>query len=51
MQTTFSQAIKEEDKAKQAVGGVQLTRLSFPPTPETDTVIKIIEDSVAAIYA
>merc|ERR1711865_1169965 len=29
--TSTQGAVKEEDKAKQAVGGVQLVRLSFPP--------------------
>merc|ERR1712088_888029 len=48
--TSTQGAIKAEDKAKQAVGGVQLTRLSFPPTCNTDKVGKIVEKAVATIY-
>lgn len=49
--TSTQGAIKAEDKAKQAVGGVQLTRLSFPPTCDVDVVCKILRDAVKAIYA
>eukprot|EP00121_Abeoforma_whisleri_P004176 Awhi_evm1s3772 len=43
--TSTQGAIKEEHKAKQAVGGVQLVRLSFPPSCDVDAVSKIIEAS------
>ena len=49
--TSTQGAIKAEDKAKQAVGGVQLTRLSFPPTCNTDAVGKIVTEAVATIYS
>lgn len=51
--TSTQGAIKEEDKAKQAVGGVQLCRLSFPPTPAkgNEIVIKTIEDAVKKVFA
>jgi len=49
--TSTQGAIKEEDKAKQAVGGVQLVRLSFSPSIDGDAVAKIITDAVATIYA
>jgi cysteine synthase A len=49
--TSTQGAIKEEDKAKQAVGGVQLVRLSFPPTCNIASVKKIIIDATTAIYA
>ena len=48
--TSTQGAIKAEDKAKQAVGGVQLTRLSFPPTCNTDKVGIIVEKAIATIY-
>lgn len=48
--TSTQGAIRLEDKAKQAVGGVQLTRLSFPPTCNVETVCKILSDSVKACY-
>ena len=48
--TSTQGAISEEHKAKQAVGGVQLTRLSFPPTCDLDLVKRIVRDSVAALY-
>ena len=48
--TSTQGAIKAADKARQAVGGVQLTRLSFPPTCDTDAVCQIIADSVMACY-
>ena len=40
----------EEDKAKQARGGVQLVRLSFPPTIDVDAVCERIESAVATVY-
>ena len=43
-------AIKEEDKAKQAVGGVQLVRLSFPPVLDIDSACRVVENAVATIY-
>ena len=45
-----SGAIKAEDKAKQAVGGVQLVRLSFPPTIDLGLVRKAIREAVSSIY-
>lgn len=48
--TSTQGAIKEEDKAKQAVGGVQLTRLSFPPTCDSKKVQQILTDAVKDIY-
>jgi len=49
--TSTQGAIKEEDKAKQAVGGVQLVRLSFSPSCNIANVSKIVIDSTMAIYA
>ncbi len=49
--TSTQGAIRPEDKAKQAVGGVQLVRLSFPPTIDTEAVCKHITECVVAIYA
>ena len=46
----FGFPIKEEDKAKQARGGVQLVRLSFPPTIDVDAVCERIESAVATVY-
>lgn len=48
--TSTQGAISEADKAKQAVGGVQLVRLSFPPTCDEENVAKAIEESVFKIY-
>jgi len=48
--TSTQGAIKAEDKAKQAVGGVQLTRLSFPPTCDIEAVCQILSESVIALY-
>jgi cysteine synthase A len=45
--TSTQGAIKAEDKDKQAVGGVQLTRLSFPPTCDVDAVCAIMKAAVA----
>ena len=49
--TSTQGAIKEEDKAKQEVGGVQLTRLSFPPTIDVGKVNEIIGEALKSIYA
>ena len=48
--TSTQGAIRAEDKAKQAVGGVQLVRLSFPPTCSVDRVATIIRDSTTTVY-
>jgi hypothetical protein len=48
--TSTQGAIKAEDKAKQAVGGVQLVRLSFPPTIDKGLACKAIREAVTAIY-
>merc|ERR1712070_200652 len=42
--TSTQGAIKDEDKAKQAIGGVQLTRLSFPPTCDLEVVKQTISN-------
>lgn len=49
--TSTQGAINEEDKAKQAVGGVQLVRVSFSPGINVEAVSKIFEDATAAVYA
>ena len=49
--TSTQGAIPEEHKAKQARGGVQLVRLSFPPTIDMDAVCKQITESVEKIYS
>jgi len=48
--TSTQGAIKAEDKAKQAVGGVQLVRLSFPPSIDTAHVYTILETEISALY-
>ena len=48
--TSTQGAIKEEDKAKQAIGGVQLTRLSFPPSCDIEVVKRCISEAVAMAY-
>eukprot|EP00038_Savillea_parva_P030138 m.75787 g.75787 ORF g.75787 m.75787 type:complete len:638 (+) comp9019_c0_seq2:73-1986(+) len=48
--TSTQGAIKEEDKAKQAVGGVQLVRLSFPPSLDVESACKVVQGAVANIY-
>lgn len=48
--TSTQGAIKAEDKAKQAVGGVQLVRLSFPPSLDTEAASEIVSRAVAAVY-
>jgi len=49
--TSTQGAIRAEDKAKQAVGGVQLVRLSFPPTIDTHAVCRVIADIIADVYS
>jgi len=49
--TSTQGAIKAEDKAKQAVGGVQLVRLSFPPRGDISTICQILSQAVSKIYA
>mmetsp|Transcript_25188 Transcript_25188/g.59437 ORF Transcript_25188/g.59437 Transcript_25188/m.59437 type:complete len:227 (-) Transcript_25188:53-733(-) len=49
--TSTQGAIKEEDKAKQAVGGVQLVRLSFAPGCDISAVSKVMCTACAEIYA
>ena len=48
--TSTQGAIKEEDKAKQAVGGVQLTRLSFPPSCDLASVKDQVTAAVKMAY-
>ena len=48
--TSTQGCIKPEDKALQAVGGVQLVRLSFPPTMDIDNAVAHVAASVAAAY-
>lgn len=48
--TSTQGAIREEDKAKQAVGGVQLVRLSFSAGVDSDKVAQIIKDSLESVY-
>ncbi len=49
--TSTQGVIAEEDKAKQAKDGVQLVRLSFPPTTDIDAVCERMESAVQAVYA
>ena len=49
--TSTQGAIKEEDKAKQAVGGVQLVRLSFAPTVPVNDCNQIIAEALQNIYS
>ena len=48
--TSTQGAVRAEDKARQAVGGVQLVRLSFPPTLDLDAAGEALEGAVHAIY-
>ena len=44
-------AIKAADKAKQAKDGIQLVRLSFPPSlQDPDDACRVVSDAVAEIY-
>jgi hypothetical protein len=52
--TSTQGAIKAEDKAKQAVGGVQLCRLSFPPSFQGQSlgqVVSTVKAAVKRVYA
>lgn len=49
--TSTQGAIKAEDKAKQAVGGVQLVRLSFAPSVDVSEVNRIIANALKTIYS
>lgn len=49
--TSTQGAIKAEDKAKQAVGGVQLVRLSFPVSCDREALTKEVEAAVKDAYA
>ncbi|ETW01240.1 hypothetical protein H310_06825 [Aphanomyces invadans] len=49
--TSTQGAIKAEDKAKQLVGGVELTRLSFPPYCDVAEIVSVLQDAVKSIYA
>jgi len=48
--TSTQGAIKEADKAKQAVGGVQLVRLSFSPTVSVEAASRALAEAVSRIY-
>lgn len=48
--TSTQGAIHPDDKAKQAIGGVQLTRLSFPPTCDIPKLEEIIKKCVKDCY-
>jgi hypothetical protein len=48
--TSTQGVIAEEDKAKQARDGVQLVRLSFPPTIDVDAVCERMASAVTAVY-
>ena len=48
--STQAGAIPAEDKAKQAVDGVQLVRLSFPPLIDLESVCGVLEAAVKLIY-
>ncbi|MDP2434479.1 MAG: hypothetical protein Q8P67_01915, partial [archaeon] len=49
--TSTQGAIKAEDKAKQAVGGVQLTRLSFPPTCDVARLSELVQHAIQSCYS
>ena len=48
--TSTQGVISEEDKAKQAVGGVQLVRFSFPPKMEMTAWKYAIRETVRRLY-
>jgi cystathionine beta-lyase/cystathionine gamma-synthase len=48
--TSTQGAIHPDDKAKQAIGGVQLTRLSFPPTCDLMRVEELLKTSLEKVY-
>eukprot|EP00615_Pteridomonas_danica_P000789 CAMPEP_0114351734 /NCGR_PEP_ID=MMETSP0101-20121206/17424_1 /TAXON_ID=38822 ORGANISM="Pteridomonas danica, Strain PT" /NCGR_SAMPLE_ID=MMETSP0101 /ASSEMBLY_ACC=CAM_ASM_000211 /LENGTH=535 /DNA_ID=CAMNT_0001491795 /DNA_START=348 /DNA_END=1955 /DNA_ORIENTATION=- len=49
--TSTQGAISEEDKNKQEIGGVQLTRLSFPPTLDEKDIHDLLKSAVISLYA
>jgi cystathionine beta-lyase/cystathionine gamma-synthase len=49
--TSTQGAIHPDDKAKQAVGGVQLTRLSFPPSCDLGKLEVILKNALRDCYA
>lgn len=49
--TSTQGALKAEDKARQAQGGVQLVRLSFPPTIDVAAVNAVIAEAVSNVYS
>jgi len=49
--TSTQGAVRAEDKAKQAVGGVQLTRLSFPPACDMEGICRVLRQALAEVYA
>jgi cysteine synthase A len=48
--TSTQGAIRAEDKGKQAIGGVQMVRLSFSPGCDVEKVSAAVEDAVAKVY-
>jgi cysteine synthase A len=48
--TSTQGAIKAEDKAKQEVGGVQLVRLSFPPSLDEEAACQTVTRAIRACY-
>ena len=48
--TSTQGAVRAEDKARQAVGGVQLVRLSFPPTLDRGAAGEALDAAVHAVY-
>lgn len=49
--TSTQGVISEEDKAKQAVGGVQLVRFSFPPSMDMPRWKAAVEATLKSIYS
>lgn len=49
--TSTQGVISEEDKAKQAVGGVQLVRFSFPPTMNMNSWNNSVDAALKTIYS
>ncbi|RLO02835.1 hypothetical protein DYB28_003769, partial [Aphanomyces astaci] len=47
--TSTQGAIKAEDKAKQLVGGVELTRLSFPPHGDVQAIVAVLENAIRVV--
>jgi cystathionine beta-lyase/cystathionine gamma-synthase len=48
--TSTQGAISEEDKAKQAVGGVQLVRISCPTNMDIDNFKKALTETLSSLY-